>query len=334
MGRVRLWEVTADRPKSLQRGQVGLETYLEEWIEHDPDMLEAGLRIVGRQVSVEGGTLDLLAVDPQAAWYVIEVKRGKVNRETIGQALDYASSIGTMAPDRLTGTVRSYLQSDAPGAVDVDGVMEHIEGALTQDGMREVGIFVVGTRHDPSLGRMVSYLSEVFGMPISVVTYEVFQTEGGSNILSRELTEGEMGEETSEVRTVEGVCQLADGRGVGEGFRALLEAAKRNGLYARPWRNCIMYTSPADKRRTLFTAWGYRGDSSEGIYIYLVPQAFDEFYDIPEQRVIDALGPAGDRQVPLDEVDEFARNFARNLDELFDASDAADEGVGAGDGTP
>ena len=40
------------------------ERHLEEWIEKDPALLQGGLAIVGRQIVLEGGRLDLLALDP------------------------------------------------------------------------------------------------------------------------------------------------------------------------------------------------------------------------------------------------------------------------------
>jgi RecB family endonuclease NucS len=39
--------------------------------------------VVGRQIDLEGGRLDLLAIDPQGRWTIIEIKRGTLRREAI-----------------------------------------------------------------------------------------------------------------------------------------------------------------------------------------------------------------------------------------------------------
>jgi RecB family endonuclease NucS len=52
-------------PRRLESSTPDLETQLESWIEQDPDLVQFGLRILGRQVRVETGPMDLLALDPQ-----------------------------------------------------------------------------------------------------------------------------------------------------------------------------------------------------------------------------------------------------------------------------
>ena len=104
MRQMLLWQVTDETPQKLTRGGIDLETHLEDWIERDPSLLQNGLTIVGRQVAVEGGTLDLLALDPQGRWVVIEIKRGRVLRKTIAQALDYAACITRLPDDELRGS--------------------------------------------------------------------------------------------------------------------------------------------------------------------------------------------------------------------------------------
>lgn len=62
---VGIWQIAEHRPQRLTGSRVELEKHLEDWIENDPGLLEAGLTIVGRQNHCEAGPLDLLAVGPQ-----------------------------------------------------------------------------------------------------------------------------------------------------------------------------------------------------------------------------------------------------------------------------
>ncbi|MXW36583.1 MAG: DUF91 domain-containing protein, partial [Chloroflexi bacterium] len=70
-----VWTVDGDAPKRVSRSGVGLERNLEDWIANDSSLLADGLTIVGRQVRLDGGPLDLLAIDWQDRWVVIELKR-------------------------------------------------------------------------------------------------------------------------------------------------------------------------------------------------------------------------------------------------------------------
>ena len=104
-----LWAIGDNGPSKLLGSDVELEKQLEEWIERDSDLLEAGLVVVGRQIMLEAGPLDLLAIDPQGRWVVIEIKRGAVRRDTIAQVLDYASCVASMPYQDLAGKINSYL---------------------------------------------------------------------------------------------------------------------------------------------------------------------------------------------------------------------------------
>ncbi len=71
MRRVGIWTITPGGPRRLASASLDLEQRLEEWIERDPALLDPDLTIVGRQMRLDAGLLDLLALDPQGRWIVI-----------------------------------------------------------------------------------------------------------------------------------------------------------------------------------------------------------------------------------------------------------------------
>lgn len=101
MRRLGAWRIDDEGPRRLQSVDVALERQLEDWIENEPSLLREGLQIVGRQITLEAGRLDLLAVDPQGRWVVIELKAGRLYRETIAQALDYAAALEALSDEML-----------------------------------------------------------------------------------------------------------------------------------------------------------------------------------------------------------------------------------------
>jgi RecB family endonuclease NucS len=111
MAKIGLWQVTDERPVKLKTSSFDLEKHLEDWIENDPGLLQSGLTIVARQLHTDSGPLDLLALDPQGQWVVIELKTGMLRRGTIAQALDYAACIAGMPFDDLTEKVNAYLST-------------------------------------------------------------------------------------------------------------------------------------------------------------------------------------------------------------------------------
>lgn len=310
MRQILLWQVTDDGPTRLTRGGIDLERHLEDWIERDPGLLQTGLTILGRQVSVEAGALDLLALDPQGRWVVIEIKRGAVRRETVAQALDYAACVATMPYHELSQRLGDYLRQHD---TSLEALLE--ERAAEEDAdsdERDVTMYLVGTGKDPSLDRMVEYLS-AFEVPINVVSYDVFQLEGGQQVLVRELTEAEAKPPSRARVSVEQISRMADRAGIGERFRKILESSQRHDLFPRAYKQSIMYTPPSNRARMLFTVWAWtRADGS--LRVYVGPEAFAEFYPVTADQVASLLGPDGLYWMGDSAVDQ----FVANLDRLFE----------------
>src|SRR5262245_41286844 len=110
MDDITLWNVTAETPQRFQRGQIALESSLEAWIEREPSLVLEGMVIVGRQVQTDAGSIELLGIDPMGQWVVIEIKRGGIRKETLTQAIAYASAIGKLDEDELINRIDSYLK--------------------------------------------------------------------------------------------------------------------------------------------------------------------------------------------------------------------------------
>jgi RecB family endonuclease NucS len=80
------------------------EETVESWLASNPDCIseEDSLLIIGRQVSTDLRTaIDLLAVDSEGNAAVIELKRDRTPRETLAQALEYASFIEQLSYEQL-----------------------------------------------------------------------------------------------------------------------------------------------------------------------------------------------------------------------------------------
>ena len=75
------------------------EAVLEDWLESNPDgIIEDGkILIIGRQVATNfGGFIDLVGIDRQGDAVVVELKRNRTPRDTLAQALEYASFVARL----------------------------------------------------------------------------------------------------------------------------------------------------------------------------------------------------------------------------------------------
>ena len=66
---------------------------LEKWLKTNSEILGNDIAIFGEQVSVASGRIDFLAVDRFGNLVIIELKRDKLSREVLAQALDYAAAL-------------------------------------------------------------------------------------------------------------------------------------------------------------------------------------------------------------------------------------------------
>ena len=168
---------------------------LESWLESDPSIIRAGLKIIGRQVLTRSGPLDLLAIDRAGSVVVIELKRNRLPREALAQAIDYAADIATWTLEKLGEVCASYcgealedVLSNAFPDIDLEG--------LTINGTQR--IVLVGFALEPALERMIEWLSEAYGVAINAVVLKYVRTANGAEILTRSAV---ISEEEEEART-------------------------------------------------------------------------------------------------------------------------------------
>lgn len=312
MANVAVWEVSGSSPERLKIASVDFEVQLEDWIAQDPDLVEFGLTIIGRQVPVTAGFIDVLAIDPQGRWFVIEVKRGRIDRQTLAQVLDYAAALDDMEEVELRETLRPHLQQRNQ---DLDELLRRADALdALQPGHRDLVLVVVGTSQSPGLDRIVRFLSDRYDVPIMTKFFRVFETSGGARLLVREVTEGEgfaASPASARVPDLSSVRRLAEEAGLEDVFDVLVEAGRRHGLGERLWKRSVMLTPPTDGRRCLLTIWA--SPVPGGLRMYVQAPVFAEFFGVPEEQIIEVLGGTGYRVVDL----EAARNFSQKLDWLF-----------------
>jgi hypothetical protein len=181
---IKSWEIVDGRlePVESRLADHGRELDLESWLETDPSIIRPGLKIIGRQVMTRSGPLDLLAIDRTGSVIVIELKRDKLPRDVIAQAMDYAADIATWSLEKLGEVCASYsgeALEDVLGGAFSDIDLE----SLTINGTQR--IVLVGFALEPALERVIEWLSEAYGVGINAVVLKYVRARNGAELLVR-----------------------------------------------------------------------------------------------------------------------------------------------------
>ena len=103
-----IWKV-GTKPERLQAAMLESEKALEDMIKADISILSDRWMLIGRQVNTTyGGFIDLLAIDADGSLIVIELKKHKTPRDVIAQAIDYASWVKKLSPEKIADIFANY----------------------------------------------------------------------------------------------------------------------------------------------------------------------------------------------------------------------------------
>ena len=322
-------------PKRVGRSTVGLEKYLEDWIVKDVSLIGEGLTLVGRQVKIDDGVLDLLAIDSKERWVVIELKAGMLYSGAIAQALYYASSLAKLEANDLCEKLHSQFADDKSfrwkfgDQADRDALSAKVQKQVDNEGEeREIALMLVGVGISAGVERMSEFLSS-FRIPIELVSFEVFKPSNGPKLLIREVIEEPVERPRPERKhTVDAVRKLAREAGVVEQLDRFMEMADRAGLAVQPQMTSIRISPTKDKRRLLLYAEPMPDAKSEGngkLNFYWEPDALKKYYGIDEQEVEAGLGKLDDdRAAGGDQLDQRLNEIEAFLNEHFSNMDATE----------
>ena len=184
--RIKTWQIIDGKLQPLDSSlahEGKKETqHLETWIASNPVILGPSLLLIGRQVTTRSGPLDLLAIDPSGNLVVIELKRDKLPREVLAQAIDYASDVAGWSIEKIGETCSRYTGKsleDAIGEAFPDVDLETLNINETQR------ILLVGFEIETSLERMVEWLSDSYGVAVNAMVLNYIRTAGGDELITQ-----------------------------------------------------------------------------------------------------------------------------------------------------
>ena len=319
MAKLAVWSVdelagendsSPSNPIRVGRSSIELERYLEDWIVNDVSLIGEGLTLVGRQVTIDDGRLDLLAIDSQDRWIVIEVKPGVLESGALSQAMYYAASLARLEPQEL----REKLTHNLSSFGDPRMISQRIEALIDDEGeKREIALMLVGVGIHPGLARMNEFL-ERFQIPINIVSFEVFKPDAGPKLLVREVIEEPTAPPRPKIKyTVEAIRAQAIDAGVVDSFDRFVRISKAAGLAVQPQRASIRIAPQENRTRYLMYAQPHTEASSAGLWISVGGPQFREFFPRIDELEVAAIAREGsgahfagkELEQRIDEIEDF-----------------------------
>jgi hypothetical protein len=258
-----IWRV-GEQPAPLVSSRLASEQQLEDMIVRDPRILSSEWMLIGRQeVTSHGGRVDLLAIAPDASLVLIELKRDRTPREIIAQALDYASWVEQLTPDRVAQIFQRFS-----GGKSLDVAFQERFGVeLDEETLNQSHqIIIVAAELDPSTERIIGYLN-ARDIAINVVFFQVFE-HGADKLLSRAwlIDPGETQANVASTTTVKGDKEPWNGEfyvSFGDAASRSWEDAQRYGYISGGggswYSQTLKLLSPGDRVWVKIPKKGYVG---------------------------------------------------------------------------
>lgn len=183
-----VWEIIKGKLESIdvsltQAGRRENED-LEKWVKDNPIILGQDILIIGEQVRTKSGPLDLLGIDKSGNLIIIELKRDKLPREVIAQALDYVSDVSSWDLDRVSDECSKFSGLPLEDYLNENFEEIDLEDLKVNENQR---LLLVGFSIDEPLERMIEWLSNNFGVGLNAIILKYIQTRSGDEFIARTM---------------------------------------------------------------------------------------------------------------------------------------------------
>ena len=180
-----IWHLEGEQVQAVSLGGMDLEERLETVIDKTPSIIDSNLMIIGRQVSIVEGKIDLLAIDAGGNLTAIELKRNKTPRDVVAQALDYGSAVRQLTSEQIARIFIDYQQRFRTGeAKTIDMAFRDRFHTPLKEINSSHRLLIVAAEVDPATERIVQYLQEEYEADINVVFFRAFR-DGDDQFLAR-----------------------------------------------------------------------------------------------------------------------------------------------------
>ena len=188
-----IWEVdeaTKEAHRLEEAERASAELLLEDVFVENPAMLMPSLELVGRQLQTANGPLDLLGVDSAGRLVLFELKREKLRRDAVAQAVDYASWLDSLDDADLWNRIAENSGQRGIGTIpNFEEWYDDHDNWESLESLRPVRIVLVGLGADEPARRMAEWLAGK-GVEIDLLTFLGYRHRDRM-LLARQLESGD-----------------------------------------------------------------------------------------------------------------------------------------------
>jgi len=155
---------------------------LEKWIKTNSKILGDDILVFGEQVWTKSGPLDFIGIDNTGNLVIVELKRDKLARDVLAQAIDYASDVANWDMEKLNEICLKFSGNSLE-----DHIAEKFENIELKDLIinKAQRLLLVGFSIDEALSRMIEWLSSKYDLGINAIILNYVVTSSGNELLSR-----------------------------------------------------------------------------------------------------------------------------------------------------
>lgn len=183
---IKTWQILDGKLTSIDstlKNEGRTEPYdLEPWLSSNPEIVGTDIMMIGRQVPTRSGPIDLLGIDKAGNIVIIEIKRAELPRESLAQAIDYASDVAEWTVERLSEVCSGYRKKTLQDAFNETFPDVDLETVNPNNAQR---IILVGFSIEASLERMIEWLSDSYGVNVNATILSYIKTKGGEELLTK-----------------------------------------------------------------------------------------------------------------------------------------------------
>ena len=148
-------------------------------------LISVDILIIGQQVYTKSGPLDFLGIDNNGNLVIVELKRDKLARVVLAQAIDYASDLATWDIDKISEICISFTGNSLEDHLSANFENIEVDDLTINQTQR---LLLVGFSIEEPLSRMIEWLSTNFDMAINAIVLNYVKTSNGAELLSRTVT--------------------------------------------------------------------------------------------------------------------------------------------------
>lgn len=183
---IKVWQITNGKLEPIEITMVEAgrkETEdLEKWIKSSPQTLGEDILIIGEQVPTKSGSMDFLGIDKSGNLVIVELKRDRLPRDVLTQAIDYASDVSSWDVDKISEICTKHTNQSLEDYLSEKFEEIDLEDLTINKTQR---ILLVGFSIEESLQRMIEWLSNNYGVSINAVILKYIKTRNGEELIAR-----------------------------------------------------------------------------------------------------------------------------------------------------